>query len=219
MADATEDRMDKERKPEELFTDDALTARKQEIDTRRAQSERISDDHISRYVGNWAGSGYTGTDWALGYNDAPQAPIDSGSHRGGQLARCYLTPSDSRTGTSTTSTRGSLVKMEAHNCQALKMKSLAPSVVDYGEPVRLTEATRKMLILSDHAEKKHRAPIHRATGLGRFTQNQPKRVPMASSLTHLAAQVRFREAILAMGIRKGADTSHGMGELGSLARD
>ena len=72
-----------------------------EIDTWRDMTDRIADGHISRYVGNWADAGFTGTDWELGYNDARRTLIDEWALRGGQLARCYLIHSASRAGSST----------------------------------------------------------------------------------------------------------------------
>ena len=94
----------------ELPPGDFLPVAQQEIGTSRDKDGRIGDDHISRYVRNWADTGFVSNDWALGYNDAIRTFTDDGASLGGQLARRYLIPFDSRTGSSTTVIWGSLRK-------------------------------------------------------------------------------------------------------------
>ena len=92
-------------------------------------------------------------------------------------------------------------EMEEYNFQPLQNQSVFPDVTDYGGLIRLTESTRKMLSAPGHVEKKQRAPMHRGAGLGRFSQNQSKRVHMASRVDQLSDQVRFQGASLAAMIQ------------------
>ena len=89
--------------------------------------------HISRYVGNWAGSGFSGVYWELAYNDAIRTIIDERAQRRGQLARRYLIPTDSHAGSSTAAIWGDVWKMEEYNCRPSEMRCLFPDVADYAE--------------------------------------------------------------------------------------